>query len=374
MGGISFDNPDGRADLARAAFRPLLQNELRCRAFRLQLSPEEDLFVLPGLSGKGVTFRQRLEFFGLSLGVAVVGLLPGRILRSLANLLGAIVNALDRRGRQVAQANLDAAFGSALSAREKARITRASYQAFARTMLELCWSPNLTPEATGRLEFHQEAAGTGPEDPRRPIIYVCLHSSNFELLSLALGFSHGPGMIVTQQLKNPLLGRVFDRLRASTGHTIIPQERAMIRMYRHLKKGGYFCMLIDLNLDPSEASVVIDAFEGLKTCVTQMHAALALRTRAQIVPAECRVLPDGRYRLIYHKPLEYRADATAAEIAQICWDVLEPSIYAQPESWLWSYKHWRFKPSDDTSERYPFYANSAKRFDKLLARQCAAAA
>jgi len=112
--------------------------------------------------------------------------------------------------------------------------------------------------------------------------------------------------------------------------------------------------------------VIIDEFSGLKTCVTQMHAALALHTGARVVPAECRPQPDGTYRMIYHKPLEYPPDATPAQIAQQCWDVLERGIREAPECWLWSYKHWRFKPSGGSTERYPDYANTAKRFDVAL--------
>ena len=140
----------------------------------------------------------------------------------------------------------------------------------------------------------------------------------------------------------------------------------MIRMLKHLKAGGKFALLGDLNLDPVEGSVIIETFGGLKVSATQMHAALALRTGASIIPVECRPLPDGTYRMIYHPPLEYPPTATAAEITQMCWDVLEPSIHEQPECWLWSYKHWRFKPSTGDTGRYPFYANTAKRFDKLL--------
>ena len=72
-----------------------------------------------------------------------------------------------------------------------------------------------------------------------------------------------------------------------------------------MKGGGKFAMLCDLNLDPSEASVIIDTFGGLKTCVTQMQAALALRTGAKIVPVECRPQPDGTYRMVYRKPLDF---------------------------------------------------------------------
>ena len=311
------------------------------------------------------TFRQRLEFFGLSCGAFVVRQFPFWWLRPVARILGTVVCLLDKRGRDVGRANLEAAFPEGLSEKEAARIIRQSYQGFARTMLELIWAPNLTPE-----NFKQftrvEGLAADRAEPEQPTIYLCLHASNFEWLSLALSYAVGPGIVVTQNFKNPLLGQMFDEFRSSTGHTIIPQERAMIRMLRHLKNGGYFNLVVDLNLDPRESSVIIDQFDGLKTCVTQMHAALALHTGARIVPAECRPQEDGTYRLIYHKPLSYSKDATPEEVAQLCWDTLEPYVREHPEYWLWSYKHWRFKPSDRSDERYPFYANAAKRFDKKL--------
>jgi lauroyl/myristoyl acyltransferase len=52
---------------------------------------------------------------------------------------------LDRYGRRIALANLDCAFGQKYSASEKRRIVRESYQHFAQTMLDLMWSPRLTP-------------------------------------------------------------------------------------------------------------------------------------------------------------------------------------------------------------------------------------
>jgi lauroyl/myristoyl acyltransferase len=126
-------------------------------------------------------------------------------------------------------------------------------------------------------------------------------------------------------------------------------------------------MVVDLNLDPRESSVIIDQFDGLKACVTQMHSALALRVNARIVPGECRPQADGTYRLVFHDPIPFSSESSSDEIAQRCWDVLEPAIRRRPEDWLWSYKHWRFKPDDSSEERYPFYANRAGRFDKKLA-------
>ena len=284
-----------------------------------------------------LTLRQRAEFLGLSGFVWLVGRLPYFCLRHIADCLGSLVYFFDKRGKQVARANLDAAFGDSRTPAEKRRIAAGSYRTFARTMLELFWSPNLS-ESVARRIARFEGLDLDPchTDDRQAAVYLCLHYSNFEWLSQFGAYSITNGPVIAQRFKNPLIGRIFDRLRSSTGHQIIPQERAMIRMLKHLKGGGKFAMLCDLNLDPSEASVIVDTFGGLKTCVTQMQAALALRTGARIVPVECRPQPDGTYRMVYRKPLDFPSGATAAQVTQLCWNVLEPSIHEQPECWLWA--------------------------------------
>ncbi len=314
----------------------------------------------------GVTARHRLEYMGLLVAGWVVRLLPFLWLAKAAKPLGAVAYLFDSRGRDVARQNLDAAFGDSRTSNEKRRIAKASYQTFARTMLELFWSPNLT-EAIARKYLKTQGLPGAPMG--QPCIYVTLHSSNFEWLGQNTPFYCGTGITIAQRLKNPLLGAYFDRLRGSTGNTIIPQERAIALTLKHLKAGGYFCAVVDLNLDPKEASVVIDEFSGLKTCVTKIHAALALHTNAKIVPAECRPRKGGGYDMIYFDPLEYPSDATAEDIAQLCWDALESGIHQHPETWLWSYKHWRFRPDEAEVSRYPQYSNTAKRFDHKMAKQ-----
>lgn len=318
-------------------------------------------------------FRHRLEYRLLSTLVGLVSRLPYFSLRRIAAVLGSIAYHVDKRGRAVALANLDAAFGDSFTLRRKREIARDSYRVFARTMLELFWSRNFTEDFAKRM-IVCEGLDHDPchTDDKTAAVYPCLHFSNFEWLGQYCAYAIIRGPVIAQRFKNPLIGPIFDGLRGSSGHTVIPQERAMIRMLKHLNNGGKFGMLSDLNLDPDEGAVVVEQFGGLKASVTQTHAALALRTGAKIIPCECRPLPDGRYRMVYHKALEYPPDATAAQIVQLCWNVLEHSIREQPECWLWSYKHWRYKPADDQAGRYPFYANVAKRFDKLIRKQTAA--
>jgi lauroyl/myristoyl acyltransferase len=88
-----------------------------------------------------------------------------------------------------------------------------------------------------------------------------------------------------------------------------------------------------------------------------------------LIPCECVPQPDGTYVARYLPAVEIPEGATAAEITQLCWNEIERSIRARPELWLWAYKQWRFKPSAgpaDELARYPVYANTAKRFDRLI--------
>jgi lauroyl/myristoyl acyltransferase len=316
----------------------------------------------------GISLRHRAEFFGLSLGCRFAATMPFGMLRHLAALAGSMGWTFDRRGRSVALANLDAAFGDTLSQTRKHEIGRASYQSFARTMLELAWAPNLTREKIEELvDFEGIGDSACNSDPERPAIYATMHYSNFEWVGLAGAYGICQMPLVAQQFKNPLLGPIFDKLRSSTGHPIIPRERAMLRMMKNLRAGGKFGFLADLSLDPKLGSTVIFQFGGLKTSITQMHAALALKTGASIVPLECRPIPGGRYKIVWHPEIPFDSRTSVQELTQRTWDVLEGVIREHPEYWLWPYKHWRFKPSAGDSRRYPFYSNPAKRFDRLLA-------
>jgi Kdo2-lipid IVA lauroyltransferase/acyltransferase len=312
------------------------------------------------------TWRHKLEFLGVSLAGWIVRLLPLRLLRVLARGLGSLVYACDARGRHVAEENLVAVFGGEMDAARRRRVARASYQSFARTMLELFWSPNLGGEVAAS---NIQTSGIDLPPGEIPRIFVTAHYSNFEWLGLNTGFHVDGGMTVAQKLRNPLLGEYFVALRRSTGQTVIPQNRAIARMLRHLKRGGYCCAVVDLNLDPKEASVIIDQFGGLKTCVTKLHAIMAAHLGAEIRAGWCTPAADGTYAMDYGERIEVSESDGAVEIAQKCWNAMERRIRDRPENWLWAYKHWRFKPSSGNSDRYPSYANTAPRFDRALAAQ-----
>jgi lauroyl/myristoyl acyltransferase len=329
--------------------------------------------------------RQRywLEYVGLRSASALVCLLPWRWIAPLASSIGSIFFTFDRHRREVTLANLRSAFRSRYSESQLSLIGRRSYGVFARTALELLWSPNLSRAVLDEI-ITTEGLSPMPDhgSEGKPAIYFCLHAGNFEWLSQLTCRHLGTFPVIAQHLKNPLLGPLFDGWRSALGQQIMPQKGAMLRTLRHLKEGGKMGMLIDLNLKPSEGPVVIRCFGHLLTPVTRLPAELALRTGATLVPVECLPRPDGGYIVRYLPELPVTSESTVEEVAQACWDALEPGLHLHPEFWLWSYKHWRYKPQEMSpgegeeagKAAYPFYAGEYEQYQELLSARSLAPA
>lgn len=309
--------------------------------------------------------RYRIEWLVVATLVKVVPLLPRRVCFWIAQFGGAVAATFDRRNFRVAIENLRLALGDSLTPEQRRRIARQSYQHFARTMVDLFWSPHLTSNnwrdyiETENLEYWQAQIPRG-----EPFILCCYHYSNFEWLSLAGGFLGYPSSIIAQQFKNPLLDPIFRRLREQSGHRMIEKRGAIVQLFKTLERKGSAAILVDLTLHPRIPTVAIDCF-GMKTSMTFAHAWLHQRTGAPLVTAHCEPLPAGRYRIVLHEKLQLPAGANVQQIAQACWDQFQPYVRKNPAPWLWMYKHWRYRPADATRE-YPFYANESPWFELRL--------
>jgi KDO2-lipid IV(A) lauroyltransferase len=273
----------------------------------------------------------------------------------------------DRHHQKVALSNLEVAFGNQFSIKERRKIVRQSFQYFAQSMVDLLWSPRLTPENFFRYielhNFEEAARGAGPE---RGLIVACYHYSNFEWLSLACGFAGLTSTIIAQEFRNSLLDPIFKTIREQAGHELIPRKRSIVRLYKVLRRKGTTALLVDLTVRPRQGGVAIDCF-GLKKSVTFAHAWLHERAGAPIVPAHCEPLPDGRYRVIFHPKIDNTVGMTHQQIAQECWNSFEPYVRENPAPWLWMYKHWRYRPANP-DRSYPFYAHASRRFEEILQR------
>ena len=286
--------------------------------------------------------RHRLEHAALRAVTAVVRRLPQSTATRLGHGLGWLGYRLDARHRRITLENLAATFPER-SAQERARIAREVFAHFGRKLIELLWFSGLPPARQLELvEFvgaeHIEAALA----QGRGALIVTGHFGFWELHALAHGLRLGPMAVVARALDNTLLDRMLIDLRSSTGNVVIDRKGGLRRIMRALNANQSVAVLIDQHILTADA-VKVD-FMGRPAATTSAVAVLALRTRAAVIPAFSLPLNDGRYRLIYERPLAL-PDGESAEavrdLTQRCTKVLEKYVRAHPERWLWMHRRWR---------------------------------
>lgn len=288
------------------------------------------------------SWRHRVEYAAVAAVAGIVGALPGPLARAAGSGIGLVAYAVDARHRRLALANLEAAFPRRTS-RERRAIARGAFAHFGRLLVELLRFGQMPRDAI-RAHVEIEGAERVHQAHRagRGAFFVTGHFGYWELHALAHGAELYPMALVARPLDNPLLHDLLERVRTSTGNTVVYRRYGLRRILKALAANQGVAMLIDQHIQPADA-VVVDFF-GRPAATTAALAALALRTGAPVIPSFALPMGRGRYRLIYEPPVEPPPSDhpdVIREFTQRCTDVLEMYVRRYPELWLWMHRRWR---------------------------------
>ena len=293
-------------------------------------------------SSAGVSRQHRLEYAALKGVTRAVRALPKPLVTRLGHAIGWIAYRVDGRHRRIALENLAATFPEK-SAPERTRIAKQVFAHFGRKLVELLWFTGLPVERQRELvEFVGAEHVAAARATGKGVLMVTGHFGFWELHALAHGRDVGPMAVVARTMDNPLIDRLLTDLRSSTGNFVIDRKGGLRRILRALNANQAVAVLIDQHILSADA-VKVD-FLGRPAATTSAVAVLAMRTGATVIPAFSLPLNDGRYRLIYERPIALPAEETpdaVRELTQRCTKVLEKYVRAHPECWLWMHRRWR---------------------------------
>ena len=283
-----------------------------------------------------------LEFGAVRLVSAIVSVLPMRIVRRIGAGLGRIAYCLDRSRRRTALENLAAAFPSKRE-RERRGLARAMFAHFGSLLLELLKFANYTHEQMrNAVDVEGEERARQAYAQHRGVLFFTGHFGYWEIHAVAEPLVNRPISVLARALDNVRLNEMLERIRTSTGNSVIYRQGAVRRILRELAANHGVALLIDQHLHTPDA-VYVDFFRR-PAATTSALAALALRTGAPVIPVFALPLPRGRYRLVYEHPVDPpRADTPDAvrDFTQRCTDVLEMYVRRHPTLWLWMHRRWR---------------------------------
>jgi KDO2-lipid IV(A) lauroyltransferase len=272
----------------------------------------------------------------------LVRILPRAAVLGLGSGLGRVFYVLHGRRRELAVANLRAAFPSKTDA-ECRDVLRSTFGHFGRHAVEL-----LAFDAMSASEMLQLVELEGEERVEQAMarghgaMFYTGHFGYWELQIMVHAFRFKPIVMVARTLDNPLLERLIERVRTRVGTRVIPRQGAIRGLLRALLDKESVGMMIDQHIQDRSA-VSVDFFNR-PASTTSAVAALALRTGVPIIPVFALPLPAGRYRMIYEAPVAPPAEDDPDPVrtyTQRCTDVLEMYVRRYPDLWLWMHRRWR---------------------------------
>jgi Kdo2-lipid IVA lauroyltransferase/acyltransferase len=284
-------------------------------------------------------------------------ILPRSFGIAIVKLLATFAYYLDTRHRHIADVNLQIAFPD-MSARERSRIARISFQNTAMNLLEISRLPKLSPDniaslvtydAQCGLQNYQAALARG-----KGILYLTGHFSSWELLPSAHALHGYPLSFITRPLDNVFLERYLLKLRESKGNLVLNKKSSARQILKNLKSNGTAGILMDQNTSLQEG-IFVDFF-GIPAATTTGMAFFALHTGAPVLPGYLTPMRKGRYAIKFLPPIEIIRTGDQARDLELNTrrfnEVLENIIREQPESWLWGHKRWKYQPDENPPNLY----------------------
>lgn len=294
--------------------------------------------------------KQKIEYAAARLFIALFQLLPLRLSIQLGAVLGKLFYCVDRRHRQIALNNLQAALGREKTENERKRIALGSFENLGRTVAEICQLQKIN---ASELQKWIQVEGfnhyLAAREEKKGVIMLTAHFGNWELAPAVLSFYDVQMYLVARALDNPYLNRMINGWRERTGNRVLNKKTAADEIVHLLRKGATVGFLLDQNTARQEA-VFVDYF-GMPAATHKGLAVLALRTGAPVVPVFI-IRRAGGHQLIMEKQLAPvktgRLRTDVLETTVLFTKKIESYVRRYPDHWLWVHQRWKTRKTEGT--------------------------
>ena len=294
------------------------------------------------------TWRQRLEYAGLRLALALARLLPVEWLSAIGAFLVGLIGPRLRQNRR-ALANLAVAFPEKSEA-ERHAIAKAMWSNMGRTFAETLVLDRLVADAS-RIEITDRQAWSRRADEPGAIVGCTLHLGNWELAIRPFSLFGRPPTGIYKPLDNPLIDAWLKETRTALfpggllgkgdrTDTDGTGQRTARQLIDRARSGGALGFVVD-HFDRRGEAV---PFMGRTSRFTTIPAGIARHLGARIWLGCCvRIGSESRFRYeIREVPVPRTRDkkADALALTTAIFAVFEGWIREHPEQWMWWNTRW----------------------------------
>jgi len=273
---------------------------------------------------------------------AIAPHVPAKLGYTVTGWLADINFRRDVKAARGLRSNLRHAMGADASPEEIEGAVRRAYRALFQNYFDLFRLPALTLEQLRDLvqmvgwENIEAARAVG-----RGVVLLTAHTGNPEAGLQIVGTTDLPVVGPAEHIQPERSYQYITSLRTRHGLRLIPSDGPLFELFRTLKRGGAVGLALDRDTTNSGVQVMLC---GERARVPDGYAHVAAKTRAPLVPAFCRRLPNGRTQLNIGPMFlaDDTADREQVYRAALDWGVreLERVITAQPDQWVLTTPLW----------------------------------
>lgn len=184
-------------------------------------------------------------------------------------------------------------------------------------------------------------------------VVACSHTGNWDLVALAAAQRGLSLTVLTRNLKNFALDRLWNLRRNRGGLRILDQASPLEHVLDSVGPGRTLALMMDQRTPRRQGGTLLD-FLFRPAWTTTLPAVTALRRQVPLLAVNSLVDADGTLR-VWIRPVHPRMAASppSRRIRLICRDlneILELHVLRHPESWLWLHRRWLPEPTDEAGD------------------------
>lgn len=272
----------------------------------------------------------------------VLHVLPMDFSLWLGRRCGAVIYALAGKRRNIAYANLKAAFYAEKTPQELKRLTRNVYSHMGETFAELIAMTKVDKNYVEKyIKIHNldrvDRASRNPEG----MLFASAHFGNWELCCVASVAKGYALHLIARDQKMRRLNELFNKLRETKGNFVIRKGMDIKNVFRVLHAGKSVGLLGDQNAGAN--GQLVDFF-GRPASLAQGPYRFAQKCGAWILPAFIWRVKGPYHEVMIEEPMVIGEGDDLEPYMQKYNELLEKHIRAHPEQWMWMHKRWKVTP------------------------------
>ena len=290
----------------------------------------------------------RIVFLLLIAPIWLLSLLPLRVHYLFANLIAWVMGSVVRYRKDVIYINLARSFPE-YKYKEIQEIVRRFYKSFADIIVENVWMVSKSLKRMGKIGYVEN-----PEvvrelyDSGKSVIFVSGHQGNWEfypyiptfLSDSSVGFSAEYFKFVYKRQHNRFMDSLMRWIRTRGGDYELVESGSSAR-YIFKNKDKQSCYFLIADQAPLPGSKFKVNFLNQQTFIMNGPELIAMKTDIPVVFLNMERVKRGRYKVRFTLITEKPSETVSGEITEKYASLLEGSIQAKPDNWLWSHRRWK---------------------------------